>query len=448
LRCTDNGTTSKLLDDAVRYLGPALDNDDRPDAEVAADLARLLQDLLTSGTISDPDIIDRVSDNVRELLHLDPGRDHWVRNRVAASHVAWSKLVVQLSEAHQHLAEVSWYRAAAVIDDIVDLYRTTNSSRIYCRAEDGAAVHAIVTPTLEAGFAEQASLLRHLEDHVRHLEDHVRHLEDLKREGQATPQQLEDLPVAIDLRDAAVEQFRDPKGGIDLKGVADGPGAIRESPAEPTETSDAISRIGAAVRRRRAGQLNSTSLVVDELLERARAGFANSLDYHEDVAEATDLITHLLVTFLWDRNQLGEREADYLYREDAAEEDLASDLHTFLRGSGQLGSVTTEVRHIAGGRIDIQFGFPGFNLYVELKKDATKVPVPDKRSYLGQAASYQVADKRIGFLLVLKLLPEKKELAPHLLDCLEVVEVLDAGGKPRHVAAVTLSGARTKPSDM
>jgi hypothetical protein len=34
-----------------------------------------------------------------------------------------------------------------------------------------------------------------------------------------------------------------------------------------------------------------------------------------------------------------------------------------------------------------------------------------------------VADKRIGFLLVLKLLPERKTLAPHLLNCLEVVEV-------------------------
>jgi hypothetical protein len=320
LRCTDEDLTVSLLDDAMRYLGSVLDEDDRPDAEVAVDIARLLRNLLTTGTIGDPYLVNRITDNVRELLHLDPGRNHWIRDRVAASHVAWSKLVVQLSDAHQHLNVVSWYRAAAVIDEIVDLYRTTSSLRIYRRSEDGTAVRTIVAPTLETGFAAQASLLRHLEDHVRHLED-------LQRTDQATQQQLEDLPTAIELRDAAVQKFRDRQGGADLKAVAGNPGATRRLPAESPEIEDPTSRVNAAVEQRRARHLHSTSLVVDELLERARNGFAQSVDYHGDTAEATDLVTHLLVSFLWDRNQLGEKEAGYLYREDADEEDLARDPH-------------------------------------------------------------------------------------------------------------------------
>jgi hypothetical protein len=99
-----------------------------------------------------------------------------------------------------------------------------------------------------------------------------------------------------------------------------------------------------------------------------------------------DLISEFLIRFLWDRNQLGENEVPCLYT--------------------------------------------------------------DKRAYLGQSASYTVGDQRIGFLLVLKLLPEKRALAPHLSQCLEVVEVLDSDGQPRHIAAITVSCSRTMPSSM
>jgi hypothetical protein len=93
--------------------------------------------------------------------------------------------------------------------------------------------------------------------------------------------------------------------------------------------------------------------------------------------------------------------------------------------------VNVYVRHIAGGRVDMEFSFPGFNLHVELKVDSSKTPVGDKKSYLGQSAAYQVADKRIGFLLVLKLLPGKKQLAAWLGDALEVVTVPDGSTDPR-----------------
>jgi hypothetical protein len=439
LRSHDRNVTLGHLAAATRFLAPALAEDERPDVAVAADVATLLSNLITTGTIGDPDLVDRLSNNVRELVHLDPDRQHWVRDRAAASHTAWAQLARNLADAHEKLEKPSWYQAAAVIDGIVDLYRTTSSIRAYRRNADGVAVNTIIAPTLEQGFAAQASLLHHLDAHVTWLEDTV-------EQGHATEQQAEDLPVATALRDAAQERFENPPESRPKGTAGDPTGPTGTTPAD---TSTPEERVTAAVDLRcRSARFTLGNLVADELLERARDGFSKSPDYVGEVAEATDLITGLLIRFLWDRNQIGESEAPYLYDEDASEKDLANDLHQFLRGSGSLGSVTTEVRRVAGGRVDIKFGFPGYSLYVELKVDDTKVPVPDKKAYLGQAASYTVADQRVGFLVVLKLLPAKKALPPHLSDCLEVVEVIDTNGKPRHIAAITLSGARTKPSDM
>jgi len=439
LRSGDRNATLGHLDAATRFLAPALAEDERPDAVVTADVVTLLSNLIATGTIGDPDLVDRLSDNVRELVHLDPGRRQWVRDRAAASHTAWAHLARHLADAHEQLEQPSWYQAAAVIDGIVELYRTTSSTRAYCRDADDAAVHAIIAPTIEQGFAAQASLLHHLDAHVNWLEDAV-------ERGHATKRQAEDLPVATALRDAAQERLENPPGTHPKGGAGDPAGSTGTTPADTIAPEE---RITAAVDlRRRSARFTLGNLVADQLLERARSGFAKSPDYTDDVEEATDLISGLLVRFVWDRNQLGESEAPYLYDENASEKDLANDLHQFLRGSGSLGSVTTEVRHVAGGRVDIKFGFPGYSLYVELKVDDTKVVVPDKKAYLGQAASYTVGDQRVGFLVVLKLLPAKKALPPHLSDCLEVVEVIDTNGQPRHIAAITLSGARTRPSDM
>ncbi|WP_028643563.1 hypothetical protein [Nocardioides sp. URHA0020] len=95
------------------------------------------------------------------------------------------------------------------------------------------------------------------------------------------------------------------------------------------------------------------------------------------------------MAFLFDRSSVGPSEAPSLYNPAASEEDLARDLRTFVRGSGYLNGVDTEVRHVGGGRVDMWFAFPGLNLYVELKQDSTEEPVPDKSSYLNQAAAYE-----------------------------------------------------------
>lgn len=436
LRASDKEESVQHLEDAIRFVSPALDEDsERPDIAIAADTAQLLLDLIDSGTIRDGSLVSRLQRNVREIVHLDPGRNQWVRDRLAATNSAWAQLSRQLAEVEKHFGEPSWYRAAAVIDDIVTLYATAGSARVYVLEADGNAIRSIIAPVLEQGFASKVALLRHLQDHVAWLQ----HLAD---SNVASKEQLDELRSASQLSEASIQLFE-----------ANRPKA--QSPAQADETDTAGTenqlrqRVTQNVQRRQITQrFTLGSLVADELMERVLQGFSQSPDYEGDVEEATNLVAGLLIRFIWDRNQLGESEAPYLYSETAVEEDLAKDLHGFLRASGSLGSIKTEIRRVAGGRVDIEFAFPGFHIYVELKVDSTRIPVPQKSAYLRQAASYSVVDKKLGFLVVLKLLSAKKLLPPHLLDCLEVVEVLDSTGSARHVAALTLSGGRTKPSSM
>ncbi len=429
LRAADAPAALASLSEAVTLLAPALADDDRVDIAITADIVVLLRDLLTTGRIHDQALRTRLADNIAAHRHFEPHQTHWIADRTAASHAAWSKLAVQLAAAHQRLAEPSWYSVPAAIDDIIDLYRTSRSTRAYRRAEDDTAVRDIIAPTLEAGFAANAALLRHLQDHVDHLQNVIDH-------GTATSQQAADLPTAILMRDAAITRL----------GTAGATSPETPATADHGPSADRVA-VSAEVMRQ-ASRLTTGNVLADTILERTRDGFAGSPDYEGDVQIAADFVTHLLVTFIFSRTALGEKEAPYLYDAQADEEMLARDLQDFVSASGQLGNVRTEVRHIAGSRTDMEFSFPGFNLYVELKADSTKTPLGDKKAYLGQSAAYQVASKRIGFLLVLRLLPDRKHLAPWLGDAVEVVTVQDGSAEPRHIAAITLTGARTKPSAM
>jgi hypothetical protein len=422
------------LDRAERYLLPARTEDERPDVEVLNAVARLLRQLLLNATVAETSVIDALNDAVTEHHWLDPGVNHWVGDRVAASHTAWAKLTRQLQLAQTRLGEPSWYHAAAVMDDIVDLYRTTRSVQAFRRNADDEAVRDVIAPMIESGFAAQSSLLRHLSDHAGYLQSRA-------DSGAASDRELADLPVALELAEAVAEQNR--RGDANPKRSA-GEDADSNSSDTPAE------RVAQEVSRRTAlARFTTGSLAADEVLETVRVGLADSGDYstREDVAAAADLVTMLLVSFVYDRERVTFTTRPYLFNQDAIEEDLAGDLQNFLVGCGQLGDVRTEVRRVGGGRVDIEFAFPGFNLYVELKADSTAVPLGDKRAYLKQTASYQVTDVRIGFLFVLKIV-KPKAVATHLTDNVEVIEVLDAGDRDRHIVALTLSGGRTTPSGM
>lgn len=434
LRAPDHETALRHIDDALAALAAALIHDDRPDAHVTANIARLLQELIATQTI-DPTVACDLADGVREMRHLRYSRGHWTGEVTATTWAAWTLLADRLAHARQRFAEPSWLHAVPVIDGLVDLYRASGSHAGLRRDDDGHAIQILVAPVIESGFANEVGLFSVLRQRVAEMEAAA-------DEGTATESELADLPAAIDIRDAAARRLAAGRPVHDPKAAA---GA--EQPAD--HDTDVEDRLWATARRRHRTELANASLPVNRALERIWTGLDGSGDYRtlDGLADAVDLVTALLMTFLFDRYAVGPSEAAYLFDSSASEEDLARDLRTFVRGSGYLHGVDTEVRHVAGGRVDMRFSFPGFNLYVELKQDSTEDPVPDKSSYVNQAATYQTAEPRVGFLLVLKKTP-KKTPAASVSDWAQVVETTDAEGATRHVVAMTLAGARTIPSAM
>jgi hypothetical protein len=129
---------------------------------------------------------------------------------------------------------------------------------------------------------------------------------------------------------------------------------------------------------------------------------------------------------------------------------LHDDLYDWLCNGPLSGITNVEVQEVGAGRVDIQVAFPGFHLYLELKADATMVPVEKKSKYIKQTVTYQATDVRIGFLVVLRLAPPRdKGPAPHLRDYVNHTTLdVPGGGSERHVVMLEIPSRQTKPSSV
>lgn len=430
----DEDETVGHLDQALRHLAAVLDTDERVDAIITAAIATIMRSLLAGEPIPNG-TIDSLADAVREHRHHAAGVGHWITDRVAATNVAWAKLAVDLRTVDAEFARDSWYEAAKVLDGIIDLYRTSRSQALFERESDGKTVRSMIAPIVEGGFADKASLLRHLDDHIDALQSKV-------DDNTATEQQAADLTVAVKLQTEA----RTTSGPL-LKPGAGGTQYLSGTGGSPADPADRDRVLANVYTQQLISRASTGSIVGDELLEAIRKGFAASPDWDEHlVRESADVVAHHLVCFLLSRDRLGESQVPYLFLGDVDEKTLAADLYDYLLLSGAVGNVRVEVPLVAGGRVDIEFACPGFNLYVELKVDSTKKPLADKMSYLRQTVAYQSQGKRVGFLVVLKLY-SKKVVPPVVMDRVEMVNVSDGTPEGRHVAAFTIVGNKTKPSD-
>jgi hypothetical protein len=175
---------------------------------------------------------------------------------------------------------------------------------------------------------------------------------------------------------------------------------------------------------------------------------ADNSYYRGEVKEIVDKLTLLLLRFWSSRDGLNPSRNAYLFTPDAVEEDLAKDLKVFLDGTEMNALMTTEVRDVGGGRVDVACNLPRFRLYIELKRDDRQSDVADKHSFLAQTAGYQGADVPIGFLAVLDLRPRTGP-TPHLSACFGVVVLDDPDlGTARHIVTMLVPGNRTPPSAM
>jgi hypothetical protein len=94
-----------------------------------------------------------------------------------------------------------------------------------------------------------------------------------------------------------------------------------------------------------------------------------------------------LLRFWRIRHGMGSTRKPYLFDAAAKEAALADDLEDFLAGTEMSAIMTTEVRDIGGGRVDILCFLARFRLVIELKKDDRQIPGTDKRRYLAQTVA-------------------------------------------------------------
>ncbi len=431
LRATEPDEVIGHLDEVRTLLAAAASLDDRVDVVIAGAIAALLRALVAGDPIQGSEV-DRLHEAVREHQLFTGGSRHWVTDRTVATNVEWSRLAGDLRRAAEDLTELSWYEPASVISRTVDLYRSTRTESVFRRAEDGQAVRDLIAPAIEAGFADQASRLSLLAVHVETLKDR-------EADGTASDQERQDLPVAVELLKEArkTPEVLLPKPDA---GLSAGPSGTNDQPAEPRERI-----IRNLTTQQLLDRASTGSVSGDVILRRVCDSFSASAAYADEVREAVDQVAHILTTFLFSRDSLGPSEVPYLFDEGSLEKDLAADLEQFIKQSGQFGDVRTEVRHVAGGRVDVEFAYPGFNLYVELKVDSTAVPLGGKVSYLKQSATYETQGPPLGFLMVLRIL-DPKTVPPLLVNCVEVVQVHDTDDHVRHIATFDVSGNRTAPS--
>jgi hypothetical protein len=197
-----------------------------------------------------------------------------------------------------------------------------------------------------------------------------------------------------------------------------------------------------------AAERSKLAPVVSALIERTIGALAESPSFKGQVREELQPIVASVIRFLKTRQDAepgGKTgRAAYLFRADAQEQDLESDLIDWFEATGLTG-LNVQSRHIGGGRIDLVFTFGSFRFVIELKRDGTDTSPEGLRTYLGQTSTYQVTDVPIGMLIVLDLTGSPPS---HILDnvWMERVPPAHPGGTERFVVVVRVPGNRKVPS--
>jgi hypothetical protein len=439
----------------------------REDAAAYGDVVTLLRTHLPTGhglalwaTVDLRALSVRLERAVREHVLGSACLEHWRSPRLDAE-VAWVGLAQDVATAAAAIEQPSWYQVERVLGDVLAAWSASRCSRVLSKA-DQEGVQAILGPAIESGIAAQAGLMRHLEDHIGHLEGRL--LEPAGAEdvscAAATPDAAaaEELSACRALLNAARKRLTSPEPR---------PKALRWEvgsawPEEPLPlltrltggAADALSMLSPSVARRLEGELargqaatieRSSPLVIEGTFDELRGLLASCPDYGTPaVQHAVDQLLMTLLRFWRYVSGMSASQMPWLHKAEAKEQDLHDELFRFLHAAG-LGQVTKrEVPDIGGGRVDIVCSFNGFELVLEMKKDAS-VTSPVKGKYVLQAASYQAADVPVGFLVVLGL--AKLPSMPHLRSCFDVQVLTDpALGVPRYVVTVLVPGNRTSPS--
>jgi hypothetical protein len=344
-----------------------------------------------------------------------------------------------------------------VLDDVLAIYSASRSYDV-TRNDDGVEhVLKILRPAVAGGFAARAGLLRHLSDHTEYLSRRVTAAEEACEGAADLRSRRATAETVLAAARSSMLSAAEPPGKPHEQAAAIPPllaelfgphPSLNEglAGADPGE----LAAIAADLADRQAAADPNPDLMITAVRKQMLAELSACEDFAGEVAPAVTVVLGQLIKFVARRLNTQESTKSYLFDEDADEHDLHADLYDWL-SQGQLGSVTNvEVQEVGAGRVDIQIGFAGFHIYLELKADKTAVPLAGKAAYIKQTVSYQASDVRIGFLVVLRLKPPKdKSPSPHLTELVSHT-VVQVQGSPlgRHVVMLEVPGNQTKPSSV
>ena len=376
---------------------------------------------------------------------------------------SWQRFIADLAYLRDNLDRDSIYQAAVVLDDLLDIYATTNTYDVVSSGPGVENVVRVIRPAITTSFASRNGLLRNLTDHTDVLRERIAAANDGNSADNVTSDQgMATLQTRLTTAETVLAAAE-----TSLKAAAGPPGKESEqAPELPPLLAQLIGRehyasvadldqadlleLNAAVADRRAG----TDLNLDPVLRAVRIDMLTKLsdspDFTGDVADAVTAVLDQLLKFIASRQNVQESWRPYLFTPEAAEDDLHQDLYNYLTGGHLSSAIGVETQHVGGGRIDLMVTFPGFHLYIELKEDDTQVPIDGKVAYLKQTIAYQASGIRIGFLVVLRSKsPKGTSVQPHLRELVTHATFEATPGAPaRHVVMLELPGDRTAPSRM
>lgn len=342
--------------------------------------------------------------------------------------VQWLGLVNSVPRLAADLERPSWLRACDVIDRILRAYdadRTITGAVGFSRT---------MRPRIEASFVRERGLLAHLDDRLR----------DASFMG-------DDRESAVALRTRIKEMAAGPKPPGKSKESALNQklrGALDEIGATPPF----IDRVMNAVDGKRYADEEIANPVVQGVFSDIRARLEGISHYEGKVRATFDQLLLQVILFCMDRQDAAKRElgerGSYLFEKNAVEGDLQKDLRDFLVGNLPGATVQTEVEGIAKGRCDVYVGHGGWRFIIELKRHKDLATPNEVRKYLGQAASYQGTNVKLGMLGILELI-DRTEPPAALENCFWYDSLVPAGDtQARHVVVFKVPGGLRRPNEL
>ncbi|WP_206752627.1 hypothetical protein, partial [Acetobacter musti] len=342
--------------------------------------------------------------------------------------VQWFELLEYIPRIAVELDRPSWLRACEVLDRLLKVYDADRT------IAGGIGFGILLRPRIEASFVRSRGLLAHLDDRLRDP-DFIGEYRD----------------VAVTLRDRISAIATEPdllgKQGEDtyiekLQGVLNDIGA-------PDVFVDRV--IGAA-KDKLISESEMANPVFQCIFRDIRSKLSDSPYYIGRFKETFDRLVFQVIRFCMDRQdatkkELGDR-GKYLFAKNPLEADFQKDLREFFVGNLTEGAIQTELEGIAKGRADIYIGHGDWRFLIELKRHEGHVSREVARKYVGQAASYQGTNVKLGMLGILELV-DRTDLPSSVEDCIWYDSLVPEGDVTvRHLVVFKVPGRLKRPNEL